>query len=273
MSTGWKHDDLMLDLAGHVKGPDRMVWCDMQLGAMHSPRPDVYAINKSYSNPRPTAYECKISREDFRSDVTAGKWQVYLQYADCVIFAAPAGLISKSEVPQVCGLIQRHENAWRLAKKPTLNPCEIPQEAWLKLLIDGIQREGAAARRKQYPDAEIAFAKKFGREAAAYVHDAAFTQAKIEHAEYEASRIMDQAKHWAERHRKDCDEALPEKWRELLEVLELDSGADKYRVAGAIRALKNKVDGGEDKMALKAIMQSLRITMNKYEHLTAKEPI
>ena len=71
----------------------------------------MYALHKSFVRPCPTAYECKISREDFRADVTTGKWLSYLEYAHAVIFAAPAGLLSKTEVPEFCGLIVRHEAA------------------------------------------------------------------------------------------------------------------------------------------------------------------
>ena len=67
--SDWQHDQLAEDLAAHLKAPDRMVWLNMQLGPRGSPRPDVYTIYKSYVRPQPTAYEVKISREDFRSDI------------------------------------------------------------------------------------------------------------------------------------------------------------------------------------------------------------
>ena len=162
---GWEHDALMHDLAGSMLAPDRMVWRDLQLGPHGSPRPDVLTIMKSFANPQITAYECKISVADFRSDATSGKWQKYLQYAGAVIFAAPAGLISKDDVPAHCGLIQRHETSWRLAKKPVRNPVELPQEAALKLLIDGVSREGAVHKFRQWTH-DDGFSKRYGQEAA-----------------------------------------------------------------------------------------------------------
>src|SRR5262245_7005098 len=93
------HDALAESLADHVRGPERMVWCDMQLGPGGSPRPDVYAIYKSFVNPAPTAYECKVSTSDFRADVTSGKWKTYLPFASAVYFACEAGLFGKAEVP------------------------------------------------------------------------------------------------------------------------------------------------------------------------------
>lgn len=144
---GWKHNDLASDLAAHLRGGDRVVWEDMQLGPSGSPRPDVYTLPKSYANFRPLAYEVKISVADFRRDVTAGKWQSYLRYAAGVIFAVPSGLIEKGDVPAGCGLIVRSENVWRTIKGPTLSRVEnLPLEAWQKLFIDGLDRRQAEAQ-------------------------------------------------------------------------------------------------------------------------------
>lgn len=81
------HDELARSLADHLRAPDRMVWCDLQLGPSGSPRPDVYTIFKSYVRPHPVAYECKVSYADYRGDITSGKWQTYLKYACGVYFA------------------------------------------------------------------------------------------------------------------------------------------------------------------------------------------
>lgn len=143
----WTHDDLAADLAGHLRGPGRMVWCDMQLGPQGSPRPDVYAIDRSFVKWSPTAYEVKISVADFRSDVTSGKWMSYRRYAGAVVFAVPAGLVAPADLPQGCGLMVRGEAGWRTARKPTRQVVEsLPTAAWLKLLMDGVDREGGAMR-------------------------------------------------------------------------------------------------------------------------------
>jgi hypothetical protein len=138
--TEWKHDDLLADLAAHLRGPDRMVWTDMQLGPSGSPRPDVFLLHKSFSKPRPTAFEIKVSRSDLRCDTTAGKWQSYLKYAESVTFAVPDGLCTVADIPNACGLIVRKASVWRYVRKPTLQPVTIPRDAWMKLLIDGVAR-------------------------------------------------------------------------------------------------------------------------------------
>lgn len=136
----WKHDDLANDLADALLTDKRMVWTDMQLGPSGSPRPDVYTIEKSYTSPVPTAYEIKISRSDFLSDVTSGKWIKYRRYAGAVIFATPRGLIDKKELPAGCGLMVRGEHGWRTLRRPTRESVQLPQMAVLKLLIDGCER-------------------------------------------------------------------------------------------------------------------------------------
>jgi hypothetical protein len=137
----WTHDGLLRDLATHLRANTaRMVWTDMQLGPSGSPRPDVYTLDKSYQHPRPVSYEVKVSVADFRSDVTSGKWQTYLPFSCAVIFAMPAGLVPKTEVPRECGIIYRHDAVWRMARAPVLQRVTLPQNVLLKLLIDGVGR-------------------------------------------------------------------------------------------------------------------------------------
>lgn len=138
----WGHDELAHDLAQSLRvNPEHIVWENMQMGPSGSIRPDVYLLKKRYSTFAPVTYEVKISVSDFRSDITSGKWQGYLNFSSAVIFAVPAGLIKKEDVPAGCGLIVRHEEVWRMVKKPTMQHLEtLPRESWLKLVIDGIGR-------------------------------------------------------------------------------------------------------------------------------------
>lgn len=139
------HDALAEDLARHLAGysTPMVVWTDMQLGPSGSARPDVYTIEKTYSALRARVFEVKVSRADFLSDVTSGKYLRYAAFAGSITFATPAGLVSKEEVPKGCGLITRSvDGVWRYQKKPTLQPTpDLPRGAWLKLVIDGCQRE------------------------------------------------------------------------------------------------------------------------------------
>lgn len=171
----WKHNELAKDLAAHLRGTsDRLVWTDMQVGPSGSARPDVFTIPKAYSKFRPMAYEVKISVADFRRDVTAGKWQSYLGFSAAVIFAVPRGLIGKTDVPEGCGLIVRTDEGWRNVKGPTLRHIPtLPHEAWMKLLIDGLDRQKSELNIKQGPEwaAERAASKKYGEEIAKVFRD------------------------------------------------------------------------------------------------------
>jgi hypothetical protein len=246
----------MVDLAGYLKAPERMVWMDIQLGPSGSPRPDVYTLNKSYVRPCPTAYECKISRSDFLSDVTSGKWSSYLQYAHSVVFAVPAGLVSKAEIPEQCGLIERKENVWRMAKRAVINPRRIDEEALLKLLIDGVRREGPAARAKRWES--NAFAAKFGWTAARYVADAVSIERELKRAEENKRDIIDRAHKAAAEIRERAAQEAPKLWIELTELLALKPDADKWQIKRAMDEVRTAVAGGDAAIKLKAVLQTLR---------------
>lgn len=151
-ATEWKHDALAEDLAAHLRGSrgDMVTWLDMQLGPAGSPRPDVYAIAHTYTALAATAYEVKVSRSDFLRDACAGKALGYLKFAGAVVFAAPAGMLKKTEIPGGCGLIERHAEVWRFARKPVRQRLEnLPWTAWVKLVTDGRGRElGTVAGRE-----------------------------------------------------------------------------------------------------------------------------
>jgi len=151
-SHGRKHDELANDLAAHLRGYARpaMIWTDMQLGPAGSARPDVYSIEPTYSRFIAAAYEVKISRADFLSDVTSGKALRYLEFAGSLVYATPKGMVRKDEIPHGCGLIERSDTGWRYAKKPKVNPVQnLPRDAWMKLLIDGVHRCQMLARDPQ----------------------------------------------------------------------------------------------------------------------------
>ena len=174
--TKWTHNDLLRDLAAHLRSTrELIVWEDMQLGPAGSPRPDCYAVNRSYSKFRPMSYEIKVSVADFRRDVTAGKWQDYLKYSTGVIFAVPNGLITKEDVPKGCGLLVRYDSGWRTVKGPTLQPLQqMPRDAWIKLLIDGIERQCKSIQPRdvnQWRTQEAA-RRRFGDEFARLMSDA-----------------------------------------------------------------------------------------------------
>jgi hypothetical protein len=222
--------------------------------------------------PNPTVYECKISVSDFRSDVTSGKWRNYLNFAWSVVFACPAGLIAKEQVPEMCGLIVRHENAWRLAKKATVTPKPIDQDALLKLLIDGVEREGPRIRAKAWNEGERIrlFNKRFGEAGARYIGDAASIHERLKQAEYQAQIIIDLANESAEHIRKRATEESPDLWKDILEALDLKVDANKYTVRAKIRELAQAQSGTAEVQALRQVMRFMENFISQHKELIEK---
>ncbi|WP_428398257.1 MmcB family DNA repair protein [Marinobacter salarius] len=247
-----KHDELMIRLADYLSGiSGRMMWTDMQLGPSGSPRPDVFAMDKSFMHPKPVAYEVKVSLSDFRSDVTKGKWQSYLEFSGAVIFVVPKGLITKNDVPNGCGLMTYNEEADTFAsvKKPTLHPVTLPQRVMLKLLIDGADRVHQVNRRHLLDEYQIEkrVRKALGDEVAAAVFDIRKAEQR---RDYELARIqgqIDSAKRRAEhlqedmkRERARVDDFAAKAYADLYQILGIDPGQSlgAYQFQQRIRELR-----------------------------------
>ena len=283
---GWKHDDLAADLAQHLLSDKRMVWTDMQLGPSGSARPDVFTLERSYSRPLPTAYECKISRSDLRSDTTSGKWQKYLQFAGAVIFAVPEGLCTPADIPTGCGLIVRKNKVWRNVRKATLQQVSLPMDACMKLLIDGVQRTVERAlpspRKMQLWTEHEAVRKKFGDAVARAARD-------IVAAQSEATSYEEQRKEiWA---RIDCEtaarrEALinqakaeaaqyEQAKRDLMEWLGLETAASVFAIRRRISELQAECNAdtrvAKVETALSRALASARLAVSQLEALSQKE--
>lgn len=186
-SKKWGHNELQDDLAAHIRASsDRLAWTNMPMGSAGNCRPDVFVIPKSFAHFNPIIYEVKVSVSDFRSDVTSGKWQSYLKYACGVVFAVPAGLISKDDVPKGCGLIVRHDEVWRMVKKPTMQYLDtLPKELWIKLLIDGIDRQSKILRGDNHLNEYAVREKikqKYGEKIATLLSDLSRAENAIEYA-------------------------------------------------------------------------------------------
>lgn len=223
----WQHDQLANDLANHLAGKSgRMIWTDMQLGPSGSARPDVYTIEPSFVSPRPTSYEIKISRSDFMSDVGSGKWQKYLEFSGAVVFAVPAGLVDKREIPDRCGLIVRGETGWRTARRATVSPVTLPQSVMLKLLIDGVDR--SRARRQLEPRSATRWSlaadrrKELGKEVADALRDVDRYRADAEVYLNQAKQRRREAEGIVQAERDRAQEIIADLSKELCDVIGLE---------------------------------------------------
>ena len=193
----WEHDSLLADLAEHLAKPERMMWLDMPMGPAGSQRPDIWSLNKSFTRPNATTYEIKVSVNDYRSDITKGKWQGYLKYSCAVIFCVPQGLISKKDLPPGCGLMIRGENGWRTLKAPTMSRMpEIPGDVWLKLLMRGIEKEYKTVRSASIPvlNQYANDKRNFSKDVHTAITDLAQARYAVERAKKNAENILNQAK-------------------------------------------------------------------------------
>lgn len=279
----WKHDDLARDLAAHLRGASgRLVWTDMQLGPAGSPRPDVYTVPCSFARFQPVAYECKISVADFRRDVTAGKWTSYLRFAAGVIFAAPAGLLKKEDIPAGCGLIVRGPDGWRSLKGPTLkNVDNLPRDAWIKLIVDGMARLADQGREQLRAGLcnEWTLEKKvrarLGDVVADAVRDQLHAERRLktaterlenlaEEAEKERRLILDRAKEHAERDAAQVDAARIE----LARVLGLPASAGAWEIASACKQAVRRVSVDSEVKRLRQQLERIQVAIE-----SAAEPL
>ncbi|WP_334054194.1 hypothetical protein [Burkholderia cepacia] len=279
----WAHDDLAKDLAAHLRGAsDRLVWTDMQLGPAGSPRPDVYTVPCSFARFQPVAYECKISVADFRRDVTAGKWTSYLRFAAGVIFAAPAGLLKKEDVPAGCGLIVRGPDGWRSLKGPTLKNMEnLPRDAWIKLIIDGMARladqnhEQLRAGLCNEWTLEKKLRARLGDVVADAVRDQLHAERRLktaterlenlaEEAENERRLILDRAKKHAERDAAQVDAARIE----LARALGLPASAGAWEIASACKQAARRLSTDPEIRRLRQQLERIQVAIE-----SAAEPL
>lgn len=280
----WGHNALAEDLAGYLNGPEVMVWTDMQLGPSGSPRPDVYLLRKSYSKPLPLAFECKISRSDLRSDTTSGKWQTYLKYAAGVVFAVPDGLCTAADIPDGCGLIMRKAKEWRYARRPTLRKVEVPFDACMKLLIDGVSRTYRPAMpvpRKValWADHEVV-RKRFGKDVAEAARDLSRVRERIatmkQSADDEWARVKAgiEAQAATLKHRYVEEEAQWASARnELLGWLEMQNGSI-WAVQRRIAELKTECSAdARVQKAEQALERARKAIENALLHLPAPQPV
>jgi hypothetical protein len=258
------HDELASDLAAHLRASgDVIAWENMQMGPSGSPRPDVYIMQKSYSRFTPMAYEVKVSVSDFRSDVTSGKWQSYLQYASGVVFAVPLGLINKDDLPKGCGLIVRGEG-WRHVKKPILQRIStLPHDAWMKLMIDGINRVDPAARlalRHEYASAET-MRKRFGEDIASLLSKRELAKYRIEESIKQLDRERQRIEEQKLRLRLDAiqrDADVSEKFIELVKAFGLPEDASIWDLQMAMREVRDRYNENSEIARLTKIVDRLR---------------
>jgi hypothetical protein len=100
---------------------------------------DAIAIKKSWANPKVTAYEIKVSRQDFLRD---NKAHEYLAYCNEFYFACPKDVIKENEVPEACGLIYvSDKGTLKIVKKAHHRDIEIPEDLFIYIIMSRIESD------------------------------------------------------------------------------------------------------------------------------------
>ncbi len=149
------HSELVNSLAAHLWQPSRLVWAGVAIGSRWlqggCPVPDVLTAQKSYTKPMLTAYECKVSRADFQSDMRSGKWLRYREVTSRVLFAVPRGLVKRDEVPTEAGLIvyNADKRSWVVLRAGRVAQVDLAAFEWQSLLF-ARPWEGEGTRNLRY---------------------------------------------------------------------------------------------------------------------------
>lgn len=249
MTIRWEHDALQNDLASHLHaGGARMLWTNIVMGEAGSPRPDVLSMARYSWALEFTAFEVKISVADFRSDVTSGKWQKYLAFAQGVTFAVPAGLVTIGDVPKACGLIERSDGGWRHRRKPTLAKLDLQQKHMIKLLREPvfspsagqvIEADGHRSWRKDMllreeqaavRNAEHRAGQRLGKAIAIYLRDVSAAEGVVKRAQEDARKIIEHAQDEAKAERERARAMLDE----VAEALGIEKGTSGFELRRAV---------------------------------------
>jgi len=272
----WGHNELAHDLAEHLRqNTARICWEDMQLGPAGTCRPDVYSMAHSYSKFCPVVYEVKVSLSDFRADITAGKYTKYFAYAGGVVFAVPDGLLKKSDIPEGCGLMIRKESGWHTLKGPTMRQLDnLPRDAWMKLLMDGMTRQAERTQiKKRDPQAyfiDRKLMKKHGADIAELVCRAWRSKDRLEQEiiaqEQRLKEVRLESEEEVARRRKrreEAEERLNDAQRNLAQALGLEPDVSVYVLTRTLWDAVRRLSGDEEIKRLRGVLSRLEKTISE----------
>ncbi|WP_354692693.1 MmcB family DNA repair protein [Phytobacter sp. RSE-02] len=272
----WGHNELAHDLAEHLRqNTARICWEDMQLGPSGTCRPDVYSMAHSYSKFCPVVYEVKVSVSDFRADVTAGKYTKYFKYAGGVVFAVPEGLLKKSDIPEGCGLMIRKESGWHTLKGPTMRQIDnLPRDAWMKLLMDGVTRQVERTQIKSraintyFVDQKLM--KTHGAEIADLVCRALRSKERLEQEIKARDELLKEVRKESQeeidrrrKRREESEERLTDAQQDLAKALGLEPNAPMYMLTRTLWEATRRLTGDEEIQRLRGVLTRLEKTLSE----------
>jgi hypothetical protein len=145
----WKNErELQDDLADYLRQCEFMTFTEVQIPSCEYGRVDVIAVKpRMYATKDLRAYEVKLTKQVFDKDIKENKWRKYMNVFHRVYFAAPEGVLKKSDIPDEAGLIIRNENGWHVVKAAKFNnPEKLDVNSILALLYHGYEESRVARR-------------------------------------------------------------------------------------------------------------------------------
>lgn len=143
MEWSTSHRDLVESLAQHLDAMEsRLVWIGdgigsrwLQGGAI--PVPDIFTMQKSYTQPDLTVYEVKAHIGDLHRDLRDGKYRRYFDISNRLFFAYWSGMCKMEEIPAECGVILYNpaKNSWSVQRAARRRECTLDRLEWQSLLF------------------------------------------------------------------------------------------------------------------------------------------
>lgn len=153
----WKNErELQHDLSHYLRQCEFMTFTEVAIPGCEDGRIDVVAVKpRMYATKDLRAYEVKLTKQAFYADVSKNKWYKYMGVFHRVYFAAPEGLLKKSDIPDEAGLIVRNKNGWHVIKAPKYHtPDQLNENSVLALLYHGYEESKVMRRLKDRISAE-----------------------------------------------------------------------------------------------------------------------
>jgi hypothetical protein len=139
------HHELAGRLAGWLRAQGRVTWENIEFlvprsdGGKQAIRPDVFSLAATCDAKRinPCVHEVKVSRADFLADISRPeKRNGYLQIAEVLYYAAPAGVIDVDEVPDSCGLLlEANAGQFEVVKRPKKRKVDLTVHHFMNLIL------------------------------------------------------------------------------------------------------------------------------------------
>lgn len=152
----------------------------------------------------------------------------------------------------------RKNGNWRVAKKPVLSPVVIPQSTMLKLLIDGVEREGPIYRRRVWSESVVyqKLYENLGETVVRVIKDRLAVEREIETCRHQAGRIVENARSCAEKYQAEYKRIQDE----LCNVLGVPTGTNYFALRSAVREL----NGSKEDAGLKDLTRAVQQAVENY---------